>query len=44
MALACYPLALHFSFAQQNKNESNSTFELNEIILTLYGIPHFPVY
>ena len=44
MALACYPLALHFSFAKQNKNESNPTLELNEIIQSNYGIPHFPIY
>jgi len=44
MALACYPLALHFSFAQQNKKESNPPLGLKDIIQSLYGIPHFPIY
>jgi len=38
MALACYPLALHFSFAKQNKNESIPTIRIK--LFNLFTEPY----
>lgn len=38
MALACYPLALRFSFTKQNKYESNKIRKLNS---SNFGMDNF---